>query len=93
MEADHQAGNVPIAFGSRKLFHAQFELEAKGYASHEDWRAARSGQCFVLGSKDETAGCQGCVATSNEDLSLDLRVRLPMRCSTTPRSRGCTGST
>jgi hypothetical protein len=81
MEADHQAGIVHIAFGSRKLFRAPFELEANGYASHEewreDWRAARSGQCFVLGSKDETAGCQGCEATINEDLSLDLRVRLP----------------
>jgi IS605 OrfB family transposase len=32
---------------------------------------------MVLGSKDETAGCQGCVATLQEDGRFTLRVRLP----------------
>jgi IS605 OrfB family transposase len=81
LKADHKAGVVHITFGSRKLFGEQFDLEANGYESHEqwlrEWRAARSSQFFVLGSSDETAGCQGCVATVNEDESLDLRVRLP----------------
>jgi len=85
MEADHQQGLVRIAFGSKKLFHKQFNEHAPfnhdGYASHahwyRDWEQARSGQFYVLGSKDELAGCQGCVATINEDESLDLRVRLP----------------
>jgi hypothetical protein len=81
MRADHKAGIVHITFGSANLFRAQFDLEANGYENHaqwlEEWRAARSSQFFVLGSKDETAGCQGCVATVNEDESLDLRVRLP----------------
>ncbi|HUI68241.1 MAG TPA: hypothetical protein VL087_08525, partial [Nitrospirota bacterium] len=31
----------------------------------------------VIGSKDETAGCQGCVATVAEDGSIALRLRLP----------------
>jgi IS605 OrfB family transposase len=80
-KADEVNGVIRIAFGSRDLFHAQFDLLANGYGNHQqwqqDWRAARSRQIFVLGSKDETAGCQGCVATVNEDESLDLRVRLP----------------
>ena len=53
-------------FGGRKLFNAQFDLAANGYESlgewREDWRSARSSQFFVIGSKDETGGCQGCVA-------------------------------
>ena len=68
LQADHDAGRVRIAFGSKKLFRAQFDLEANGFASHDawrdEWRASRSSQFMVLGSKDETAGCQGCVATS-----------------------------
>ena len=41
------------------------------------WREKRSNQFFVLGSKDETGGCQGCVATQAEDGSYTLRLRLP----------------
>ena len=47
---------------SRKQHH----LEHNGYGSHEewlqDWQDARSDEFFVLGSRDETAGCQLCVA-------------------------------
>ncbi|TMI79494.1 MAG: hypothetical protein E6H04_10480 [Bacillati bacterium ANGP1] len=81
LRADGAAGRVPLCFGSRKLFRRQFALAANGYASHDawrrEWRAARSNQFFVLGSKDETAGCQGCVATVEADGSLTLRLRLP----------------
>ena len=52
-----------------------------GYASHEewrdDWREARSDEFFVLGSRDETAGCQLCVASVADDGSLTLGLRLP----------------
>jgi len=72
---------VPLCFGSRKLFNKQFHLQANGYSNHEewlaDWQKARSGQFYVIGSKDETAGCQGCVATVEFDESLTLRLRLP----------------
>ena len=81
LRADDAAGRVRLCFGSRKLFRRQFALKANGYASHADWRrewrVARSAQFFVLGSKDETAGCQGCVATVAADGSLTLRLRLP----------------
>ncbi|MGH8278445.1 MAG: IS200/IS605 family accessory protein TnpB-related protein, partial [Gammaproteobacteria bacterium] len=70
-----------LCFGSRKLFRAQFALEDNGYASldawRDEWRAARSNQFFVIGSHEETSGCQGCVATRNADGSFDLRLRLP----------------
>jgi len=70
-----------LCFGGRKLFHSQFHLEENGYADHSEWlaewKSARASQFFVLGSKDETAGCQGCVARVQEDGSFLLDLRLP----------------
>ena len=81
MQADHESGKTRLCFGSKKLFHAQFELQANGYGSHEawkkDWMTGRSSQFFVLGSQDETAGCQGCQAAVAEDGTLNLTLRLP----------------
>jgi IS605 OrfB family transposase len=81
LEAERKAGQIHLCFGSKKLFRSQFHLAANGFRSHAEWKQAwteaRSSQFFVLGSKDETAGCQGCVATRNLDGSYDLRVRLP----------------
>ena len=42
-----------------------------------DWRDARSDEFFVLGSRDETAGCQLCVTSIGDDGSLTLKLRLP----------------
>ena len=81
VEADAAAGLVRLCFGGRKLWRGRYNLEANGYASHEewlrDWRDARSDEFFVLGSRDETAGCQLCVAGVADDGSLTLRLRLP----------------
>jgi IS605 OrfB family transposase len=81
LERDIETGTVRIAFGSRKLFHAQYSLVENGFADHAAWKAAwrqaRSSQFFVLGSKDETAGCQGCVLSSVVDDCFSLRLRLP----------------
>ena len=81
LEADTAAGRVRLCFGSKRLWYKQHHLEANGYTSHEewlaDWRAARSYEFFVLGSRDETAGCQLCVATVADDGTLTLRLRLP----------------
>ena len=70
-----------LCFGSRRLWRKQHHLEANGYGSHEEWlsewRAARSDEFFVLGSRDETAGCQLCVATVADDGRLTLRLRMP----------------
>ena len=81
LEADIAAGRVRLCFGSRRLWRKQQHLEQNGYASHaewlRDWRDARSDEFFVLGSRDETSGCQLCVATVADDGSLTLRLRMP----------------
>jgi IS605 OrfB family transposase len=81
LQEDKDTGQVRLCFGSKTLFRAQFHLEKNGYTSHQDWRTdwrqSRDNQFFVLGSKDETGGCQGCVATVPEDGSVTLRLRLP----------------
>ena len=82
MRADLAAGLVRLCFGSRKRFRDQFnsaDSEADGFqaAWKNDWQTSRSDQFFLVGSKDETAGCQSCVATLQTDGRLSLRVRLP----------------
>ena len=81
LEADIAAGRVRLCFGSKRLWRKQQHLADNGYASHQgwlrDWRDARSDEFFVLGSRDETAGCQLCVATVADDGTLTLRLRLP----------------
>ena len=77
LEADIAAGRVRLCFGSKRLWRKRRNLEANGYASHQewlgDWRDARSDEFFVLGSRDETAGCQLCVATVADNGTLTLR--------------------
>ena len=81
LEADVAEEQVRLCFGSKKLWRKQHHPETNGYSSHEewlaDWRAARSDEFFVLGSRDETAGCQLCVATVADDGALTLRLRMP----------------
>ncbi len=81
LEGDMAEGRVRLCFGSRRLWRKQYRLSVNGYRSHHewlrDWQAARSDEFFVLGSKDETGGCQLCVATVADDGSLTLRLRLP----------------
>jgi len=81
LERERDAGKMGICFGSRKLFREQFALAKNDLASHEEWlaewRQARSSQFFAMGSRDETAGCQSCVAAVQDDGSVRLRLRLP----------------
>ena len=81
VSADTDSGRLKLCFGSKKLWRSQHHLEANGYESHAewlaDWQDARSNEFFVLGSRDETAGCQLCVATIADDGSLTLRLRMP----------------
>ena len=59
----------------------EHHLGADGYGSHQerlgDWCDARSDEFFLLGSRDETAGCQLCAATIADDGALSLRLRMP----------------
>ncbi|MBK7000394.1 MAG: hypothetical protein IPH35_10585 [Rhodoferax sp.] len=95
LKADQEAGTVRICFGSKKLFHAQFDLQANGYADHEEWKAdwsrARASQFFVLGSQDETAGCQSCQTTLAQDGTLSLQLRLPNAMVTSGKYLNITG--
>ena len=81
LQEDVGAGRVRLCFGSKKLWRKQHHLADNGYASQDewlaDWRGARSDEFFVLGSRDETAGCQLCVASVADDGTLTLRLRLP----------------
>ena len=81
LEADIEAGRVRLCFGSKRLWRKRHHLAENGYSSHQewlrDWRDARRDEFFVLGSRDETAGCQLCVAAVANDGTLTLRLRLP----------------
>ena len=81
LEDDITQGRVRLCFGSKRLWHKQRHLGENGYASHQawllDWQDARSDEFFVLGSRDETAGCQLCVASIAHDGTLTLRLRMP----------------
>ena len=81
LETEMKAGLVRLCFGSKALWREQHHLADNGYASHDewlnDWRNTRTGEFFVLGSRDETAGCQLCVAGIADDGSLTLRLRMP----------------
>lgn len=80
-----------ICFGSRKLFNAQHHLRENGFDSHDDWlamwQAQRNSQFLVLGSKDESDGCQGCVMTHQGANQLALKLRLDGQASAISRSR------
>ena len=47
-----------------------------------NWEGSRANQFYVLGSRDETGGCQGCVATVQANGLFTLRIRLPERVKT-----------
>lgn len=80
-ERQLEAKRPSICMGSRRLFRQQFNLAENGLASHAEWqnlwRRERSSQFFVLGSKDESSGCQGCVILPQDDDRYTLKVRLP----------------
>ena len=81
LEADIAQGRVRLCFGSKRLWRKQHHLAQNGYGSHQewlvDWQDVRSGEFFVLGSRDETTGCQLCVARVADDGTLTLRLRIP----------------
>ena len=78
---DIAAGRTRLCFGSMRLWHKQHHIEANGHGSHgewlQEWKDRRSDEFFALGSRDETAGCQLCVARVADDGSLTMRLRMP----------------
>lgn len=71
----------PVVFGSKALLQQRAAIHPKdleGIAAwRRRWEGARSAQFLVIGSRDETAGCQSCVATLGADGRLSLALRLP----------------
>ncbi|MEM9927627.1 MAG: IS200/IS605 family accessory protein TnpB-related protein [Cyanobacteria bacterium P01_D01_bin.50] len=66
-----------IIFGSRKLFQAQHNKDANGYDNHsewlDDWQQKRNSQFMLIGSSDETAGCQNCQLSTDGN----IKIRVP----------------
>jgi IS605 OrfB family transposase len=65
-----------LIFGGKKLFKSQFNLEASGFKSHqewlEDWQATRRGSFLLVGSSDEKGGNQNCQLTATGQLALTI---------------------
>lgn len=83
LKQDLQDGTVRLCFGSKKLWRAQFDLEANGYTCHKewlrDWRSSRAREIFFLGSHEEMQGNVSCSAFLQEDGTISLRIRLTNR--------------
>ncbi|WP_017743069.1 IS200/IS605 family accessory protein TnpB-related protein [Scytonema hofmannii] len=62
LKESKDSGKFTVTFGSSKLFKAQYNLEANGYSSHEDWledwQKSRSSRSFFVGSKNFHFGNQ-----------------------------------
>ena len=71
----------PMVFGSKRRLRDRSRIPDGDIQRLDAWRRrwdrARSGQFMCLGSKDETMGCQSCVASLSPGEVLSLRVRLP----------------
>ncbi len=71
------SGKMPITFGGRQLFKAQYNLQANGYSSHacwlEDWRESRNTNILMVGSKRFDCGNQLC----RLDTDGNLRITVP----------------
>ncbi len=75
LESDFNHGIVRICFGSKDLFHKQFNLEENDITFDQwkkEWEEKRSAQFTFIGSKDETFGNQSCTY----DLENNLRMRV-----------------
>jgi IS605 OrfB family transposase len=70
-----------ICFGTKDLFLKQFELEANGYADHEewmkDWQDARASGFLLVGASAAPAGNEMARLKLRKDGRLDLELRLP----------------
>lgn len=66
-----------LIFGSKRLWKAQFNLEANGYASHQDWRKdwleKRHSQFVCVGKATDLCGNR----SAQLDLLKNLKIRVP----------------
>ncbi len=59
-----KSNRITLCFGTKKLFKAQYNLEANGYTNHgewlADWRKARNSNFLMVGAKTYHCGNQLC---------------------------------
>ncbi|MGK7892478.1 MAG: IS200/IS605 family accessory protein TnpB-related protein, partial [Xenococcus sp. (in: cyanobacteria)] len=59
-----KSNRITLCFGTKKLFKAQYNLEANGYTNHgewlSDWRKARNSNFLMVGAKTYNCGNQLC---------------------------------
>ncbi len=59
-----KSNRITLCFGTKKLFKAQYNLEANGYTNHgewlEDWKTARNSNFLMVGAKTYNCGNQLC---------------------------------
>ena len=71
-----QDKDISLCFGTKKLFKAQYHLEANGYSNHDewlaDWRAARASSFMMVGAKTYSSGNQLCRLTSDGELKITI---------------------
>jgi hypothetical protein len=79
--AKQKTDNPTICFGTKKLFKAQFNLAANGFASHAEWKkawqAARSSTFIIEGLASDPEGNMFAKLSGREDGTFDLTLRLP----------------
>jgi len=76
VEHDSKRDIPPMCFGSKKLFRAQNDgREHSGWLGQ--WRKARASQIYLVGSRDETAGCQVCQMSKDANGELVLSLKVP----------------
>ena len=67
---------ISLCFGTKKLFRAQFNLDANGYSNHQewlvDWRKARTSSFMMVGAKTYASGNQLCRLTLHGELKITV---------------------
>lgn len=78
LQKDIENGVVRLCFGSKLLFHKQFNLvenELTFAKWKREWQEKRAAQFTFVGSKDETFGNQSCTYDTNNNLRIRVSTR------------------
>ena len=71
-----QNSKINLCFGTKRLFLAQYNLEANGYSNHQkwllDWRKARTSSFQMVGSKTYAGGNQLCRLDTDGNLAITV---------------------
>ena len=71
-----KSNRITLCFGTKKLFKAQYNLEANGYTNHgewlSDWKTARNSNFLMVGAKTYNCGNQLCRLDSLGNLTITV---------------------